>query len=175
MCQFAVTHEVPLPSELAKMCKNKTKKNSQISVEREGSFLGSVHFHLRSLNYFYYYYPTVQSSHDSSHLLIVLLLWSTGDGNWRFSAGCYHAVMIFRSFIIHDNEKLLRSRSMTQKDFTSFFGLLSLISHGDISNKDQLALLVSFFSSRCLRRQRANNAERGDNNAFGSKWRSWLR
>lgn len=174
MCQFAVTHEVPLPSELAKMCKNKQTKNSKIPVERERSFFGSVHFHLRSLSYFYYY-PTVQYSHDSSHLLIVLLLWSTGDGNWRFSAGCYHAVMIFRSFFIHDNEKLLRSRSVTQKDFTSVFGLLSLISHGDISNKGQLALLVSFFSSRCLRRQRANNAERGDNNTFGSKWRSWLR
>lgn len=163
------------PASWQKCVKTKQKKNSKIPVEREGSFFGSVHFHLRSLSYFYLYYPTVQSSHDSSHLLIVLLLWSTGDGNWRFFAGCYHAVMIFRSFIIHDNEKLLRSRSVTQKDFISFFGLLSLISHGDISNKDQLALLVSFFSSRCLRRQRANNAERGDNNAFGSKWRSWLR
>lgn len=61
MCQFAVTHEVPSPSELAKICKKCT-------------------FPLRSLSY-YYYYPTVQPSLDHSHFLIVLLLWSTSDGN----------------------------------------------------------------------------------------------
>lgn len=91
-----------------------------------------------------------------------------GDGNWSFSAGCYHAALIFHSFIIRDNEKLLLPHFVTQKHFTSFFFFRpSFFNESWRYFKQGPACFVS-----AILFQRifvANNAERGDNNAFGFK------
>lgn len=169
MCQFAVTHEVPPPGELAKMHK-------KISGGGGG---GSMYFHRRSQVY-YFYYPTVQPRYDSSDLLIILLLWNTADANWRFlrwllaRGSDFFAHLLF-VIMRSCSADVLWLRKISPAVSFSFFCLLSLISHGAISNRGRLAFLAPFFSSRCRRRQRANNAERRDNNTFGSKWRSWLR